>query len=168
MTTTCNLTGTALAGSIRFLMNMAKPLVDDVEAGRFSDCCNTTINHPAFMLGHCTYYVGVGMQLLGSDIELEDSDAELHQHGAECLHMHDGYQAKDDVISSFMDRLEAAATFVETLDDSVFERSTEGTFFEGRMPNMAAMANFMMVAHVTFHLGQVSGWRRVAGFGPTG
>ena len=168
MTTPCNLPGTALAGSIRFLMNMAKPLVDDVEAGRFSDCCNTTINHPAFMLGHCTYYVGVGMQLLGSDIELEDSDAELHQHGAECLHMHDGYQAKDDVISSFMDRLEAAATFVETLDDSVFERSTEGTFFEGRMPNMAAMANFMMVAHVTFHLGQVSGWRRVAGFGPTG
>ena len=72
-----------------------------------------------------------------------------------------------DNLSCFMDRLETAAAFVETLDDSVFGRSTEGTFFEGRLPNLAAVANFMMVSHVTFHLGQVSGWRRVAGFGPT-
>ena len=64
-----------------------------------------------------------------------------------------------------MARLEAAAKFVENLDDAVFEKSAEGTFMEDSMPNMGAVATFMMVAHVTFHLGQVSGWRRVAGLG---
>ncbi|MAT80394.1 MAG: hypothetical protein CMJ29_03550 [Phycisphaerae bacterium] len=168
MTTTCNLTGTALAGSIRFLMNMAKPLVSDIDAQRFSDSCDTTINHPAFVLGHCAYYVGYCMQMLGSDIELPDSHTDLYQHGAECMHMHDGYDDKESAIAHFMERLETAASFVEGLDDSVFARSTEGTFFEDRMPNMATVANFMMVAHVTFHLGQVSGWRRVAGYGAAG
>ncbi len=168
MTTTCNLTGSSLAGSIRFLKTMANSLVSDIDADRFSDSCDTTINHPAFVLGHCAYYDGYCMQMLGSDIELSDSHTDLYQHGAECLHMHDGYGDKDAAIAHFMDRLETAAGFVEGLDDSVFERSTEGTFFEGRMPNLAAVANFMMVAHVMFHLGQVSGWRRVAGYGSAG
>ena len=168
MTTTCNITGTALAGSIRFVMTMTKSLVDDVESGRFSDCCDTTINHPAFVLGHCAYYVGVCMQFLGSDIQLDDADRDMYEHGVDCLHMHDGYRPKDEACTHFMERLEEAASFVENLEDSIFERSTDGTFFEGRMPNLAAVANFMMVAHVMFHLGQVSGWRRIAGIGPAG
>ena len=165
MTTTCNHTGISIAGAIRFTMNLTKMLVDDVETDRFNDNCGSTINHPAFVLGHCAYYVGVGMQMLGSDIELSDSDAELYKHGSDCIHLHSGYHTKDDGIAFFMARLEAAAKFVENLDDAVFEKSAEGTFMEDSMPNMGAVATFMMVAHVTFHLGQVSGWRRVAGLG---
>ncbi len=165
MTATCNQSGTSLAGAIRFTMKLTQTLVNDVGADQFNNNCGSTINHPAFVLGHCAYYVGVGMQMLGSDIELSKSDAELYEHGAECLHLHDGYHSKDEAITFFMKRLEDAAQFVEGQDDSVFEKSAEGTFWEDSMPNMGAVATFMMVAHVTFHLGQISGWRRVAGLG---
>ncbi|MCH2134779.1 MAG: DinB family protein [Phycisphaerales bacterium] len=165
MTTTACTTAATLAGTVRFLIGFADMLINDVEDDKFAHRCGTTINHPAFVLGHCAYYAGVCMQLLGGEIELSEADKDRYEHGVECQCDASQYPTKDEAVAAFNERMNTVADFIEGCDESVFARSAEDTFFKGRVPNMGGVATFMLVGHITFHLGQVSGWRRVAGMG---
>lgn len=166
MTDTCtSAVGSTIVGPARFMTHLAGMLVNDIEPERFADGLGTSINHPAFVLGHLSYYAGVAMQMLGGDIELSESDTALYEHGAECRSDASLYPAKDEAIAAFNERIETVADFIESCDDSVFARSSEDTPFAERFPTMGAVAAFMLIGHVPFHLGQISAWRRVAGMG---
>ena len=165
MTATTSPAATSITGACRFSLNLATILVKDIEADKFADRRGSTINHPAFVLGHLSYYMGVCMQLMGGEIELADSDTELYQHGVECHDNPGLYPGKDDAIAQFTERLNTVCDFLDSCDESAFAKSSEGTFFEERMPTMGAITTFMMVGHVNLHLGQLSAWRRVAGMG---
>ncbi|MBC24172.1 MAG: hypothetical protein CMJ32_09695 [Phycisphaerae bacterium] len=154
-----------LVAPTRFLIDFAANLIDDIDESKWADRCGTTINHPAFILGHTAYYAGVCMQILGSDIELSEQDASLYQHGAECADEPTWYPGKAESIAAFNERINAAADFMESLDESVFATSSEETFFSDRFPTLGGVAAFMFMAHIPFHLGQLSAWRRVAGMG---
>ncbi|MBG80474.1 MAG: hypothetical protein CMJ39_07185 [Phycisphaerae bacterium] len=166
MSTTASTSATSITGACRFSLNLTMMLVKDIDPEKFADRCGTTINHPAFILGHLAYYMGVCMQLMGGEIELSDSDTERYQHGVECHDNPSLYPDKDEAIAQFTQRLNTVCDFLDSCDDAVFAKSSAGTFFEERMPTMGAIATFMMVGHVNLHLGQVSAWRRVAGMGP--
>ncbi len=159
-------TGTAIAGPTRFMPHWASMLVNDINANQFADSLGTTINHPAFVLGHVAYYAGVAMQILGGDIELSDHDATLYQHGAPCSTDASIYPEKDAAIAAFNERLETVATFIESCDESVFARSSKDTPFAQRFSTLGGVATFMLIGHISFHLGQISAWRRVAGMEP--
>ena len=165
MSTASTATANHFVAPIRFMIGFADMLVSDIDENRFSDRCGTTINHPAFVLGHCAYYAGIGMQMLGGDIDLPDSEKDLYEHGKECLDDASLYPTKDEAIKSFNERIQTVADFIEQCEDDVFEASAAGTFFEDKFPTLGAVAGFMMVSHIMFHLGQVSAWRRVAGMG---
>jgi hypothetical protein len=158
-------TATAIAGPTRFMITLAELLTSDIDAEVFADRQGTTINHPAFVLGHCGYYLGVCMQLLGSDIELSDDEKTLYEHGAECVDDASRYPNKDAAIARFNERVVMAADFIESCNDTALAQSSAETPFAERFPTMGGVAAFMMVGHVPFHLGQISAWRRIAGMG---
>ena len=155
----------SLAPPTRFMTQLAGMLVNDIDADKFADSLGTTINHPAFILGHLSYYAGMAMQLLGGDMELSDEDTELYQHGAECKSDPALYPSKDAAIAAFNERINTVADFIETCDEAAFAKSSAETPFFEKMPTMGAVATFMLVGHVPFHLGQISAWRRIAGMG---
>lgn len=158
-------TAQTITGPTRFMINFAGMLVDDIDADRFADRLGTSINHPAFVLGHLGYYAGVAMTFLGGDPNFGPDEAELYEHGKECEDDASKYPSKDEAIAAFNARINAAADYIEACDESAFEASSEGTPFESRFPTMGAVAAFMLIGHVPFHLGQISAWRRVAGMG---
>ena len=155
-----------LVAPTRFMIDYAMMLVHDIDESRWSDRCGSTINHPAFVLGHTAYYAGVCMQMLGSDIELTDTDEARYRHGVECTDDAGSYPDKATSIATFTERLTAAADFMESLDESAFSASSSETFFADRFPTMGGVATFMFIGHIMFHMGQISAWRRVAGMGP--
>jgi len=159
-------TAATIASSARFMIKITDRLVEDIPAEQFADRHGTTINHPAFVLGHLGYYVGVAMEFLGGDAGFDPNEATLYEHGAECLDDASRYPAKDACIASFKARMTAAADFVASCDDAALEASSAGTFFEDRMDTMGEVTNFILIGHVPLHLGQISAWRRVAGMGP--
>jgi len=165
MTSTASPTAIAIAAPTRFLISFADMLVNDIDEAKWADRCGTTINHPAFVLGHTAYYAGVCMQMLGGDIELTEKDGSLYKHGNECADEASWYPNKADSIAAFNDRINTVADFIESLDESAFNASSEDTFFADRFPTMGGVAAFMMIGHIPFHLGQISAWRRVAGMG---
>ncbi len=165
MTSTASSTAMAIAAPTRFLISFADMLMNDIDESKWADRCGTTINHPAFVLGHTAYYAGFCMQMLGGEIELDDNDAALYEHGKECSDDSSLYPNKADSIAAFNERIETVAEFLESLDESAFMASSEGTFFADRFPTMGGVAAFMMIGHIPFHLGQISAWRSVAGMG---
>ena len=154
-----------LVAPTRFLIDFAGMLVNDIDESKWADRCGTTINHPAFVLGHTAYYAGVCMQLLGSDIELADEDEARYKHGVECTDDAGVYPNKADSIAAFNERITAAADYMASLDESTFAASSAETFFADRFPTLGGVATFMFIGHIPFHLGQLSAWRRVAGMG---
>ena len=163
MTTTTNTTASLITEPALFVQNLVHMLCDDVDADRFADRVGTTINHPAFVLGHTAYYAGVCVEILGGTVTFDDGEAELYQHGAECLDDKSKYPDKATCIARFESRCQEAAEFLTACDASLFEQSAKDTPFVGRFETLGAVASFMLVGHPCFHLGQLSAWRRVAG-----
>ena len=161
-------TTSAVAASARFVSDFSMMLCADIDAARFSDRLGTTINHPAFILGHLAYYAGVCVDLLGGNSGIEDGEADLYQHGAECLDDPSRYLAKDDAIALFQSRMKQATDFIAQCSPEVLSQSSKGTPFEQRADTLEEIAAFMLIGHPMFHFGQISAWRRVAGMPPAG
>ncbi|MDP6478890.1 MAG: hypothetical protein QGI75_02480 [Phycisphaerales bacterium] len=156
-------TAFTMAAPTRFLPVLAEVLTSDIDPDRFADRLGTTINHPAFVLGHCAYYTGVCVTMLGGECNFDEEEASLYAMGAECLDEADRYPTKDACIARFSERCVFAAGFLESCDPEVLERSAAGTPFEERFSTLGQVAAFMLMGHPSFHLGQISAWRRVAG-----
>ena len=165
MTHTSSPASTTLAAPTRWMISFTDMLVNDVDEAKWADRFGTTINHPAFILGHTAYYAGVCMQMLGGEIAIADEEEALYAHGRECVDDASLYPAKADSIAAFNQRLSTVADHLESLDDAAFGASSGDSWFAEHFPTMGGGAAFMTIGHVMFHLGQLSAWRRVAGMG---
>ncbi len=155
-----------IAAPARFVPTLAHMICDDIDPAKFADRHGTTINHPAFVLGHCAYYAGACIQLLGGEVKFEDGEAELFQHGADCQDDASLYPDKDACMARFETRTAAAADFIESeAGAAALSRSAADTPFAERFETLGQVAGFMLMGHPCFHLGQLSAWRRVAGMG---
>lgn len=163
-TNTCH-TASIITAPSRFSLSLAHMLCDDIDPAKFADRQGTTINHPAFVLGHCAYYAGVCIEILGGTVEFDQGEADLYKHGSECKDDASLYPDKNACIAHFEARCNAAADFIDSCDPDVFEKSADGSPFESRFGTLGAVASFMLIGHPCFHLGQISAWRRVAGMG---
>ena len=163
MSTTTPSSTHILTGPTRFLISFTDLFVKDIDEAKFADRLGTTVNHPAFVLGHCAYVAGLCMQLLGGELEFGAHEAELYAMGVECSDDATRYPSKSDSIAAFNDRINTLLDFLETCDDATLAKSSEGVWFENYFPTCGGGAAFMLIGHVCFHLGQVSAWRRLAG-----
>ncbi|MBC24174.1 MAG: hypothetical protein CMJ32_09705 [Phycisphaerae bacterium] len=158
-------TATAIADAARFMAQLSGLLTRDIDPDRFADRFGTSINHPAFVMGHCGYFAGYCIEMLDGPRVLESRDSELYGLGSKCLDEPSRYPDKDAAVNALVDRLHQAAEFIETGGDQPLARSSEGTFFAEKFSTLGGIANFMLVGHVGYHIGQISAWRRVAGMG---
>jgi len=141
-------------------------LCDDIDENIFADRLGTTINHPAYVLGHNTYYAGVCIKFLGGDVTFGEDEEKLYQMGSECLDDASVYPDKAYCLSHFDSRCQEAADFINASDLSLLECSAEHTPFAKRFDTLGEVASFMLIGHPCFHFGQISAWRRIAGMSP--
>ncbi len=151
---------------MNFMPHWASMLVNEIPDDQFATRLGTTINHPAFVLGHLSYYAAVAVQLLGGEVEIGENEAVLYQHGAECCDDASAYPDKQACIELFNARMKMAANFIATSSEETLNASAADTPFAERFDTLGQVATFMLIAHPPFHFGQLSAWRRVAGIGP--
>ena len=127
------------------------------------------MNHPAFIYGHLGLYPPRILGLLGADsaVTVPPEWSALFQPGATCQDDPDGriYPAMDQITNLFFQGLDAAIVEVERQPDSVFERIMPDERYRQFLPTIGAAALSMLNNHVSFHIGQVSAWRRFMGLG---
>ncbi|MEM1166662.1 MAG: DinB family protein [Planctomycetota bacterium] len=156
----------------RFVVNMATSFVDDIPADRFGVMPDgITTNHPAFLLAHLNIYPDkavlplIGKADLAQPFEKWDAVA---APGKDCVNDPDGsvYGTKDDIVAAFRDRMLTAADAVEITDPVIFEHQNPNEAVRARFPTIGAVIGFLMGPHATFHLGQLSAYRRCIGMAP--
>ena len=146
--------------------NLMHLLCDDIDENIFADRLGTTINHPAYVLGHTAYYAGICIEFLGGSVTFGEDEEKLYQIGTDCIDDASVYPDKTYCLNHFDARCKEATDFIHASDQSLLERSAEHTPFAKRFDTLGEVATFMLIGHSCFHLGQISAWRRIAGMNP--
>ena len=174
MTTTPTVTNSPVASAIcaasNALLALGKALLIDVETkagNKKPDGVDT--NHPVFIYGHLSIYPDFVLGAIGRD-DLKDPKSEQwhdhFMHGKDCMDCCDDYASLDEVRAFWVDRFETVINAVAEADPSVFEKENPMEGLRSRCATVGDLCNFMMVMHTSFHLGQMSTWRRCMGLGP--
>lgn len=125
-------------------------------------------NHPAFIFGHLSLYPATVLKMLELDASAATPPArwsELFAPGRPCEDDPGGtiYPPKDELTGTFFRVLEAAQERVCTAEDAAFTKLTPDERYRTFFPTVGAAALSMLNNHMSFHLGQVSAWRRCMG-----
>ena len=82
MPTTLSPAASTISGSALFTEKLMLMICNDIDESKFADRFGTTINHPAFVLGHLAYYFGVCIQLLGGEVVFQEREDSVYSHGS--------------------------------------------------------------------------------------
>jgi hypothetical protein len=165
MALTQNSVASTIAGTAMLTEKLMHMVCDDIDEAKFATRFGTTINHPAFVLGHVAYYFGVCIEILGGEVTFGENESAVYIDGIDCIDDAAIYQNKEDSIAHYKARLQEALDYVASCDEKILSRSADGTPFNGRLETFGQIASFMLTVHPAFHIGQLSAWRRVAGMG---
>ena len=166
--------GNTMADSLELSLGYAERLLKDVtpeKFARFASIGGQTIesNHPAFVYGHLSLYGPRILTQLGQPASVLPANFEaLFSKDARCVDDPTGaiYPSMAEVTRAFFEGYKAAATVLRTTPDAAFQIPNP---MEGRMaalfPTLGSLQTFYCGGHLMMHLGQISAWRRMAGFG---
>jgi hypothetical protein len=76
------------------------------------------------------------------------------------------YPGKDELVANFEKAYHNASELLSKATPEQLAAPQKLGFFEKELPTVGDMAGFLMVAHLTIHLGQLSAWRRATGKAP--
>jgi len=168
--------GPLIADSGKLSLGYARRLVADVPAdqfARFATINNITVtsNHPAFVYGHLSLYACRIVEQLGGDasaIKPSSSYVEKFSHTAVCVDDPDGtiYPSKDEVIERVMTSYQLAIDTLLNADDAKLLIPNENEAMRAKFATNGSMQCFYIGGHFMIHMGQVSAWRRMMGYGP--
>lgn len=128
-------------------------------------------NHPAWICGHLSLYPALALRFLKLDdaqAAVPDTYSALFAPGTECVDDADGtrYPLMSDLVERFRNSYDTALDLVEQVDDSALDLPVEESPYRDFMSNAGQAAMVLLGGHVSFHLGQISTWRRCMGLGP--
>lgn len=137
-----------------------KPLGRD---GVVIDC-----NHATFIFGHLSLYPARMLEragLDGSAVKAPEGWEALFSAGVECRDDRDGniYPAFSESKERFFRGSEYAFEKLASVSQDQLLVPPAEERLRASFPNLGCMLNFLLVAHVSMHLGQLSTWRRCFG-----
>jgi hypothetical protein len=127
-------------------------------------------NHPAFVYGHLSLYPGRALKFLGvGGFEAGPPEhwESLFNPGTPCHDDPEGriYPPMGEITGAYFRAYDTAFDLVAALPDSAFLPVTPEERFRALFPTVGAAVASMLGQHVSFHMGQLSAWRRCMGLG---
>lgn len=119
-------------------------------------------NHPAWVLSHLNVY----LPLLSLAIEGKTfDDPKEHPFGMKSKPLADAsvYDAKENLISDFVDYHQKIIGQLESADVAVLETPVQLERWQAIMPTVGVCLPYLLCNHENLHLGQISAWRRIQG-----
>jgi len=170
MTTATSSFGQMVAPGSRMLLMLAEGLLKDIKPEDFGkkpegvDC-----NTPAFIFGHLAIYPEMLLPMLGKadEADVNEQYEAFFKHGVDCQDDPDCtiYPPQAEIVERFMTRMNAAIDALENASDDLVSQVNPNENMREKLPTVGVMCDFLLNAHVGFHLGQLSTWRRCMGLG---
>lgn len=166
--------GEAQANAIGVLLGISEMLLKDIPDDRFARLpegkdgpINT--NHPAFALGHLSLYPPRLIALTRGEEapEFEPTFNAVFAAGVECKDDPDGsiYPSRADVVDRFNTGYKALMEALRAMPDDMVGQPITDERWRERFPTVGAALSFVSAVHISYHLGQLSAWRRAEGLG---
>lgn len=147
----------------------AERLTADVPCERFAELPFTDAKHPSWVLAHLA--IGSGMMvgfLSGKDGEfgcVPEAWAGVAKPGSPSYSDRGQFAGKDELLSTLREVHQQLAGAFENASDEDLAREFPNPDYRSFFPTIGDAAAYLMAHHEGYHLGQLSQWRRAAGFG---
>ncbi len=145
----------------------AQRLVGDLSAAQFlaQPVPGRVINHPAWVLCHLNVYGEIVARVLRSEV-VEDPLGKPFARGSNVTHVPSDYPEPPAIVGAFTRLHEQAGAALDAAPDELFASPVPLDRLRPVAPTVGALLVMLMVKHESFHLGQLSAWRRAMGLVP--
>lgn len=150
----------------RFEVHYLTGLVADVPDDRLAEVATPGGTHPAWLLGHLAIAADYGLPLLGGQYLCPDAWHKTFAPGSQPRADRGLYPGKADLVAAnergydALRQLAAAATSAQLAADQPVG------FLKPWMLTVEDLVAHLLTTHLATHVGQLSAWRRQAGFAP--
>ncbi len=148
---------------------LARNLVADVPCERFAEEPFAGAKHPAWVLGHLTLAGAMGVAYLKDPTNPTPAMEGLPQEWMPLfmgppLADRGAYPTKDEILGAFDQAHAGFSTAVQHGPEEVFNMIFPNEQWRSFFPTLGSAGFYLMAHHEGYHLGQLSQWRRAAGF----
>lgn len=139
-------------------------LVEDIPDDRLAvqPVPGQLMNHGAFLLGHLAWASDNGIRLLGGEPQLAHLKDSVGM-GAKPLPDRALYPSKQELLRLLMDARNRSLEAIKAAPAIVLDQPAPERMRQ-RFPTVRTMVFSLMTSHESFHVGQLSAWRRAMGF----
>ncbi|MAY74344.1 MAG: hypothetical protein CMJ31_06385 [Phycisphaerae bacterium] len=156
-------------GTFAMTMDQAKKLVADVPDDRFAELPFEGAKHPGWVLGHLCCGAGMGAAFLAGEEGVAgcpDAWVTACMPGTQLAADRSAYGAKADLLTHFERVHGLLADRYGAASDDLLATEFPNPEYRSFFPTLGDACFYLMAYHEGYHLGQLSAWRRAAGFGP--
>lgn len=155
----------AMISNIHAAVGYGMQILADVEDAKMAERPND-LNPPAWLLMHLATAADYASQMLGGKgvcpadwNDRADTKKPVSSNRAD-------YPSRDELIRYFDSSYKNAANLLASASPEKLASPHNLGFFEKELPTVDDMAGFLLVSHLSIHLGQLSAWRRASGKAP--
>jgi uncharacterized damage-inducible protein DinB len=135
--------------SYRLTLEYLHRLVADVPDERFTVQPHGVVNHPAWVIGHLTHSCEAIAGELGLSPWLPDA-----------------YPTKSELLAALSDAQARVSDRLVALGEMGMEAPLPDERYRAMFPTVGHAVIHILTGHAAVHVGQISAWRRAAGYPP--
>ena len=152
--------------SYSLALDYLRRLVADVPDERFSEQPANIANHPAWTIGHLIHSAQAIAGEMGLPEWLPDDWSARFGTGSNPTSDRENYPAKSTLLESLADAEHRVLHRLSTLGESALAQPLPDVRHRATFPTLGHAVLHILTVHTALHVGQLTVWRRAAGFGP--
>ena len=155
-----------ILNSNRLIFDYLRRLVADVPDGDLARQPNGVANHPAWVIGHLTCSCqGIGGEL-GLEAWLPEPWQGLFNTASAPTSDRSAYSSKTELLAALADGQVRLSERLTALGDAAMSGPLPDERYRTLFPTLDHAVLHILTGHAAVHVGQVSVWRRAAGYQP--
>jgi hypothetical protein len=124
------------------------------------------LNPPCWILVHLGTGADYAANLLGGKGVCPEKWSEIGDTKKPPSSNRSDYPSRNEILQYFEDSYTNAMKLLAAATPEQLKAPQKLGFFEKELPTVEEMAGFLLVSHLSIHLGQISAWRRAMGKAP--
>jgi hypothetical protein len=147
-------------------LEFLRRLVADVPDELFTAQRNVVLNHPAWVIGHLIQ----SAQAIGGEIGLAewlpDTWGQRFGSGSTPVSEREAYPSKETLLEMLAEAERRITTRLTEIGQGALAEPLPDERYREVFPTIGHAVLHILTSHASIHIGQLTVWRRVTGFGP--
>ena len=157
-----------ILNSYSLSLNFLRRLVADVPDGSFAAQREGAVNHPAWVIGHLIHSADAIGGEIGLSSWLPTDWGQQFGTGSTPLPEREAYPSRESLLNMITDAEMRLTERLTEIGERGLAQPLPDIRYREIFPTIGHAVLHILTAHAAVHIGQLTVWRRVMGFGPSG